>query len=112
MNSHQIKFLRRMEQKPLAMRDFTNTTLDQSILAPNIVEMYLSELVKDGFAEVFGDKYCITDAGVVELEKPSQIVTARSYCNAQMTGEYRTPNWNLRAGADQHEQFKSRGHGV
>lgn len=112
MTDHHRRMLRLMEMKPSKFYDFTNATLERSILAPSIALLYLTQLVDEGFAILSGEFYAITEAGVTELEKPAQIVPAKTFCNAQMTTNYKSPAWPVRAGADQHLSFHSRGIGA
>ncbi len=85
-------------------------------LAPHTFRSYLEHLSELGLIEApkrQDGRYVATDAGREYLENLPQVAPSVLICNASMpSGSYRPARVHVRAGADDHRRFASRGMGA
>lgn len=112
MNDYKLRFLRLLSVEPRKFNDFTHGGSVHAGISPGVVAMYLSQLESDGLIEQKHGRYVITQLGIAALAQ-AQIVPGATYGNHSMPpGSYEPPKWEpVRAGADDHKQFSSRGLG-
>jgi hypothetical protein len=111
LNPRQREMLTAIRVEPRTFRYFSHGWQQ---VAPKVTETYLADMVKEELLYILNGVYFLTAEGerVLSSLESAPVVPSRSYCNAQMTGTYQSPKWNVREGADQHLNFKSRGQSV
>jgi hypothetical protein len=103
------RMLRCIAASPRPLVFFTEGDVHATVAARHI-EAYAAEMVADGLIFEREAKFYITEAGQAYLDRPTVTAPARYFLNACMPpGSYQPPKVYVRAGADQHKQYSSRG---
>lgn len=107
-NARQIDLLRSLQAGPRTMRYFSHGF---QRVAPSVTENDFAKLMKAGYVSETAETYFITPDGENALSDADarQPAPSRAYCNASMTAPYTPSAWNVRAGAERHKEFSSKG---
>lgn len=108
LNERERGLLRCIAVGPRTLHSFTH---GPAPCAPHVIATYLDHMIEAGLIEKGRDTYSITEAGSALLASQPEIVPARYYGNASMSSAdpYRTAWKPVRAGADEHQRYRSRG---
>jgi len=115
LTERKLTLLRILADKPRTTRELTEAKNDRAPLMPisaRHTESMLADLLERGLIRQVADKYGATAEGMEALADVRPIAPVRSFVNATMREPYRLPQWQVRAGADAHQQCKSRGIGA
>ena len=102
------RMLKCIAQEPRPLLFFTDGAVHETVLASHI-ETYAAELVDEGYIFLNDGRYYITGCGQAYLDKPTTMTEPRAWCAAATAGNYKPPRWDVREGADDHLQHRSRG---
>lgn len=108
LNDRQMGMLRCVAIEPRTAHSFTH---GPASISPHIVLVYLDHMVAAGLIVLAGKSYTATEKGRALLDAQPEPVVSRYYGNASTpSGSYTPPRWqSVRPGADDHEQYRSRG---
>jgi hypothetical protein len=112
LNDRELSILRCLAVAPRTQDSFT---FGPDPLSANAVRAYLKTLVEAEFIALPPRRDCgypVTQEGLDHLARlRAETTPSRIWGNASTTVPYEPPVWNVRAGADQHRQYASRGLG-
>ena len=108
MNTHQEQILRAACKRPVRVRDFTEGSNVLQV-APRFVEQYLSQLEVSGLVYKRGEQFFATSAGRDRVAAKDDAIGLAEKRAFNTAGIYRGERWNVRAGGEQHKQYRSRG---
>jgi hypothetical protein len=103
------KILRTLAHSPKHLRYFTEGEHGVMAVSPRHMERFIDELELEGMLVRCPKQLRITEAGKEEIAKPTSIASPVKVCAASTKEPYVPPKWNVRAGADQNLQYRSRG---
>ena len=107
----QHRLLKRFGGSSKNLRSFTAGT--EQNLKPDLAQRHLDALHEAGYIKAIrGDSYRITHAGLLALDNYNTQDMVIPVRNSTSRGIYATPNWQVRAGGDDHLQVLSRGNSV
>lgn len=108
MHEYKHRMLKCIGQEPRTLLFFTAGPVHSTISA-TLLERYLAEMQAEGLTFERDDRHHITQAGLELLAKPTTKAEPRVYGAYSTQEPYKPPQWNVRAGGEQHKQFSSRG---
>lgn len=109
MHEYKHRMLKCIGQEARTLLFFTEGPVHSTISA-RLLEHYLDEMKADGLIFEHEAKYYITEVGRAELNRPTTKAEPRVWCSATIQDHYiPPPRVSPRLGADQHQQYRSRG---
>lgn len=103
--------LKRFGASSKNLRSFT--TGSELNLKPDLAQGHLDALQAAGYIKaIAGDSYRMTHAGLLALDNYNTQDMVLPVRNSTSRSIYKTPNWQVRAGGDDHLQVLSRGNSV
>lgn len=112
MTPTQRRILAALQQRPRTAFDFASAQHGDMRMTEQAAEGAIAGLIFAGFVRRIDELLHCTEAGARELGTVANATPSRDYGNAATRETYRT-NWaQVRQGADDHRQCKSRGIGA